>query len=237
MMRDVLRQICCLAALATGLAMAATDGAAQQPVSPLPYSSGEAEILQVQVPAVTHPEMQGRTPPSVDIDTAEDVTYGVLVLNVEQAYADSAWGQRARAEIDAEVIRLDAENKRLENQLKAEEAALTAERETLSPEKFRKQAEAFDTRAQTVRRERAEVVVDLENRAQADLETFLDATQPVIKALMQEYNAGVVLDRRQTLVIISAVDITDELVARMDATVGEGDGLPAAVLDEGQPAE
>ena len=43
---------------------------------------------------------------------------------------------------------------------------------------------------------------------------------------MQEHQAAVVLDRRQTLLAITAVDITAQLVARMDETVGPGTALP-----------
>ncbi|MFV0409066.1 MAG: OmpH family outer membrane protein [Paracoccus sp. (in: a-proteobacteria)] len=222
--------------LCAALTLGCLAGAALAQVSPVPATSFDGvDLLRVQAAGTAGTTAPVRRPvplvdqgvtPAVDLGAADDISYGVLVLNVEAAYAASAWGKRAQSEIDAEVRRLDAENKRLEEQLKAEEQALSAERASLGPKEFRARAEAFDSRAQTVRRERAQVVVDLETRAQADLDAFLEATRPLVSALMQERHAGVVLDRRQALVVVTAVDITDELVKRMDQMVGAGMGLP-----------
>lgn len=151
---------------------------------------------------------------------------GILVLNVDEAYAASAWGQRAQADLEAAAREIETENSRLEAQMTKEERALTEERTKLSSDKFRQKAEAFDQHAQAVRRERKQAAVDLGNRAQADRNAFLNAAVPVIAGLMEEQNAGIVLDRRQTLVAIDAVDITTELVERMDETVGDGGSLP-----------
>ena len=152
---------------------------------------------------------------------------GVLVLDVEQAYVSSAWGKRAQIDIEAAAREIEAENLRMEDQLVAEEQALAAERASLSPAEFRTKAEAFDTRAQTVRRDRRQAAVDLGNRAQADRNAFLDATLPIIAGLMQDRSAGLVLDRRQVLAAVNAVDVTQDLVRLMDQDVGDGGHLPA----------
>lgn len=114
----------------------------------------------------------------------------------------------------------------MEDQLIGEEQALAVERDRTAPAEFRQKAEAFDIRAQTVRRERRQAAVDLGNRAQADRNAFVEATLPVIAAIMQEREAGLVLDRRQALAAVSAIDITQDLVERMDATIGDGGALP-----------
>ncbi|MBA4489728.1 OmpH family outer membrane protein [Paracoccus sp. S1E-3] len=150
----------------------------------------------------------------------------VLVLDVDQAYESSAWGRRAKAEIEAAAREIEADNRRLEAQLTSEEQALTAERVTLAPDAFRRKAEEFDARAQTIRRERAQVARDLGSRAEADRNAFLNASLPAVTALMQEHQAAVVLDRGQTLLAATSIDITTQLVERMDATVGAGSGLP-----------
>ena len=165
-------------------------------------------------------------PPITGSDISLGRPMGVLVLDADQAYETSAWGRRAKADIEAAARQIEADNKRLEAQLTAEEQALTAERATLAPNIFRQKAEDFDARAQTIRRERAEVARDLGSRAEADRTAFLNASLPVVTTLMQEHQAAIVLDRRQTLLAITAVDITAQLVARMDETVGAGTGLP-----------
>lgn len=176
------------------------------------------------------PAVDAATPPAavppVEIETSPDLPHAVLVLDVDQAYETSAWGRRAKVDIETAAREIEAENKRLEAQLTAEEQALTAERATLAPDAFRKKAEEFDARAQRIRRERADAVRDLGSRAEADRNAFLNAALPVVTTLMQERQAAVVLDRRQALLAVTAVDITVQLVDRMDDTVGAGSALP-----------
>ncbi len=191
------------------------------------------------------PVRPGGGAPAVRIaDTPSDLPMAILVLDVDQAYETSAWGRRAKADIEAAARQIEADNKRLEAQLTAEEQALTAERATLAADAFRRKAEEFDARAQTIRRERAGVARDLGSRADADRNAFLNASLPVVTTLMQEHHAAVVLDRRQTLLTATSIDITAQLVERMDATVGAGAGLPGpggsapedAAARAGQPA-
>lgn len=164
--------------------------------------------------------------PNVQTTDQQSSVLAVLVLDVEQAYASSAWGKRAQADIETLAREIEAENLRMEDELVAEEQALAAERSALSAADFREKAEAFDTRAQTVRRDRRQAAVDLGSRAQADRNAFVEATLPVIAGIMQERSAGIVLDRRQVLAAVNGVDVTQELVARMDEQVGDGGQLP-----------
>lgn len=199
---------------------------AQTAPPPRPVSEGDSRS-GLPAPAVDAAPPPAAVPP-VQIETSPDLPHVVLVLDVDQAYETSAWGGRAKVDIEAAAREIEAENKRLEAQLTAEEQALTAERATLAPDAFRKKAEEFDARAQQIRRERADAVRDLGSRAEADRNAFLNAALPVVTMLMQERQAAVVLDRRQALLAVTAVDITAQLVERMDETVGAGAGLPSA---------
>ncbi|NHF72226.1 OmpH family outer membrane protein [Paracoccus xiamenensis] len=196
---------------------------AQTPPPSTPLSDTDTSP---EIPAADPGPTRGEGVPPVSIDMPAGLPVAVLVLDVDQAYETSAWGRRAKADIEAAAREIEAENKRLEALLTSEEQALTAERATLAPDAFRRKAEEFDARAQTVRRERAEVARDLGSRADADRNAFLNASLPVVTTLMQEHHAAVVLDRRQTLLAITSVDITAQLVERMDQEVGAGEGLP-----------
>lgn len=205
----------------SGFALAQT----RPPVAPLSADDSRPGLptAQTGAPAAS---TGGGAPPVNAGDVLSGRPMAVLVLDVDQAYETSAWGRRAKADVEAAAREIEADNKRLEAQLTSEEQTLTAERATLAPDAFRRKAEEFDARAQTIRRERAEVARDLGSRAEADRNAFLNASLPVVTTLMQEHQAAVVLDRRQTLLAITAVDITAQLVARMDETVGAGSGLP-----------
>ncbi|WBU54180.1 OmpH family outer membrane protein [Paracoccus sp. SCSIO 75233] len=182
------------------------------------------------------PDGLSRAPDPVPVDVPDETPFAVVVLDFDIAYANSAWGRHTQDDLQAEAREIEAENTRLEAQLTAEEQALTAERATLSAAEFRRKAEAFDDRAQTIRRERAQVLRDLSARAQADRNAFIEAALPVVATIMQDRRAAIVLDRSQIILTAAAVDITDELVARLDEQVGEGSGLPE-LEDTVQPTD
>lgn len=209
-------------ALCVALACLPQAGAAQQdePAAD-PAAEGQATLPPAADEATGPGQFLGASPAmQLPAQTA------VLILDVEQAYLASEWGQRAQRDIEAAAREIEAENTRMEDQLVSEERALATERATLSPAEFREKAEVFDMRAQEVRRERRQAAVDLGTRAQADRTAFVDAALPVIAAIMQDRSAGVVLDRRQVMAATNAVDITQQLIERMDRDVGDGGQLP-----------
>lgn len=181
------------------------------------------------------PDMPNRTvtaPPEAD----QVLRSPVLTVDQELLFALSAWGKRTQADLDAEGAKIAADNERLATQLSEEEAQLTEDRATLDPAEFRKRAEAFDTRATRIRRERAEAVQHINAWAEADRAAFFRAALPSMGDLMLERGAAVVLDRRSVFVSVDAIDITQELVKRVDEAVGDGDEIvpydPDLAVDE-----
>ena len=201
-------------------------GASQTEPPVIAQGQGQGEAPTPALPDAGPVAPAGPVLPGTGGSVQKPAAMGVLVLDVDQAYVSSAWGKRAQADIEAAAREIEAENARMEDQLVGEEQALAAERDSLNPADFRQKAEAFDTRAQTIRRDRRQAAVDLGNRAQADRNAFVDASLPVIAGIMQERAAGLVLDRRQVLAAANAVDVTQDLVERMDQQVGDGGQLP-----------
>lgn len=165
-----------------------------------------------------------------DADTPRYIVAPVLTVDQERLFTNSAWGRRAQRELEENGRRIAEENERLADQLSAEEAQLTQQRATLDPAEFRKRAEAFDSRATTIRRERAQAVQDLNAGAEADRTAFYQAALPVMGELMQQRGAVAVLDRRTVFVSLDAIDITSDLIAELDLALGEG---PASADPQG----
>lgn len=239
-----------LTALAVALSLAGPLAAQEAP----PPSAGADSLLPD--PTLNDAPAEGAaggaapdTAPNLPSQTIEgetgdtDMVSPILSVDADALYGGSVWGQRAQAEIEAQGSALQAENDRLAKQLSDEEAALTAARPDLDPAVFRQRAEAFDSRATSVRRERAQAVADLNARAEADRSAFYQAALPLMGALMQERGAVAVLDRRTVFVSVDQIDITTELIARIDTELGDGAagsplGLPAvaATTDAEPPA-
>ena len=166
--------------------------------------------------------------PSSTIETPKDAkpltAAPILTVDQELLFAESDWGKRTQRMLEETGGKIAAENERLATQLSAEEKALTQQRGTLDPAEFRKQAEAFDIRATEVRRERAKVVEDLNAWAEADRAAFYRAALPLMGEMMQERGAVAVLDRRTVFVSLDAIDLTQDLVARLNKDLGDGAG-------------
>lgn len=178
--------------------------------------------------------MPSRTIASDDSDPVYPIA-PILTVDQDVLFAQSAWGRRTQAELDAAGEKLAAENEKLVEQLSDEEAQLTELRRSLDPAEFRKRAEAFDARATKIRRDRALAVEELNNAAEADQNAFYQAALPVMGEMMQRRGAVAVLDRRTLFVSLEAIDITPDLIAELDKRLAEGPGLPVVPAGDAAP--
>ncbi|MCF3974130.1 OmpH family outer membrane protein [Paracoccus salsus] len=224
-----------LALLALLILAGQVGGAAAQQAEVLPDRSDPGAVTpddaQQQPPFRQNDRQQrarSEAMPNRMIETADDapryVVAPVLTVDQERLFTDSAWGRRAQGELEEAGRAIADENDRLAAQLSAEEAQLTQQRSALEPAEFRRLAEAFDARATEIRRERAKAVQDLNARADADRAAFYQAALPVMGEMMQQRGAVAVLDRRTVFVSLDAIDITPDLIERLDETVGDGAG-------------
>ena len=173
-------------------------------------------------------------------DAPQMLVAPILTVDQDELFSASAWGRRTQDTLENRGQTISAENDRLAAQLSQEEAALTQRRGVLDPAEFRRQAEAFDARATRVRRERAQAVKDLNDWAEADRNAFYRAALPMMGEVMQDRRAIAVLDRRTVFVSLDAIDITADLIARLDEELGDGEGqvpFPADAAQDTAPTE
>lgn len=215
------------------------------PLEPVITGSMAADALTAEVDTGAGPLMTSdltiaerpRAKPVLQIDlstAAQGVP--VLVLDPDELFSNSAWGRRMQAELNEIGQQISVENARLEAQFKAEEAALSEARATMTPEEFRDAATDFDARAQEVRRERANALLQLQQRADREKEAFLEGALPVLAGLMEERGVSVVLDRRVVFLAAGAVDVTRDLVGQVDKALGDGAGQVAGKAARGDAA-
>lgn len=191
-------------------------------------------LLAQQPPvAIETPEISAEpTAPAsgvIETERGEPAQISAPVLTVDQdaLFLRSAWGLRTQQLLEEQGQEIAAENERIARQLSEEEAELTRQRKTLDPADFRKKAEAFDLRATRIRRERAQLVQELNARGEASRGAFFQAALPIMGQVMRDRGAVAVLDRRTVFVSLDAIDITDALIDRIDRALGSGpDSLP-----------
>ena len=139
------------------------------------------------------------------------------VRDEDRLFRDSVLGQRVLADIRAAEQALEAENQQLFEQLSDEERRLTEARLTLPADEFRAQAEAFDTRVEAIRAERAERAATLTRQNEAAARAFFDAVLPVLVQVMAEAGVDVLLKPESMILGPDWLDITDLAIARLDA--------------------
>jgi Skp family chaperone for outer membrane proteins len=196
---------------------------------PAPAQQGEGGVSGL-VPA------QGRGFPEFPVARPQAP---VLTLDQERLFAQSQFGQRVLAEIDAASKALAAENREIEAELLAEERELTELRAELPADEFRARAQAFDDRAVGFRRQQDAKARALQGRDEAERAAFFRAVSPILSELVAELGAVAILDDRAVLFAAPAIDVTDRAIARVDARIGAGEALSpeGPVVPDNPPVE
>ena len=141
----------------------------------------------------------------------------VLILDSTRVIQSTNLGQDISAELEAEFDLLSAENRRIEAELEQEERALTEQRASLPVVEFRALADAFDEKVQRIRAEQDSKQQALETRRSAGQQDFFTRITPVLSALGNAYGAVAILDSRSVVLSADGIDITDEVIARINA--------------------
>ena len=154
----------------------------------------------------------------------------VVVINTDDIYLGTLMGKRISADLEARARELQAENEQITAALTAEEKSLTERRATMDPAAFRKEAAEFDTRVQGIRRARDSAIATFEAERDGAPRAFLEQVRNLIGDVMIERGAAVVLDQRIVFLSLSSVDITRDVIARIDEAMG--DGIPDPEADK-----
>ncbi|MDQ2088513.1 OmpH family outer membrane protein [Marimonas arenosa] len=165
-------------------------------------------------------------------------TTNIVVIDTNQLFAESAFGQRVKNEIEADSRALAAENRRIEAELAAEEKALTEERAGMTPQAFRDKADAFDAKVRRTREEQEAKALALAEESDKAQRRFLTVAQPVLEELMAETGAALLLDQRAVLLSVQEINITDVAVRRIDRAIGDGSAIvPQAPDPDPEPGD
>ena len=145
----------------------------------------------------------------------------VLLIDQDRLFSGSVFGQAVGGVIDRVGRDLSAQNREIEDVLTQEEQRFTELRSSLSIEDFRLRSAEFDARVVEMRSEQ-----DAKNRAlgayaEAARQRFLEIIGPSLIDLVQRSGAEVLMDRRAVIFARDDIDITDEAIAAIDATLAD----------------
>ena len=151
----------------------------------------------------------------------------ILTLDQERLFSGSAFGKATLAAEAAATRDLAAENLAIEQRLEGEEKDLTQRRTTLPAAEFAPLAAEFDRRVEQIRSAQDAKSRDIAARRDQDRQRFFQAAVPALGNLLAEKGAVAILDKGAIILSLSALDVTEAAIARVDAALGDGTLPPA----------
>ena len=151
----------------------------------------------------------------------------ILTVDQDALFARSKFGQALTHAYETEAEALKAENRDIDTQLETEERDLTARRPTMAPEAFRPLAEAFDKKVEALRSAQDAKARAFAQRRDDGRKRFIQTVGPIMGDYMVQQGAFAIVDRAAIVVSLGAIDITEEVIAAIDAKLGDGSTLPA----------
>jgi Skp family chaperone for outer membrane proteins len=158
-------------------------------------------------------------------DAQAAVVSPVLTLDQDALYARSLYGQALRARIARAVSEVEAQSRRIDAELEAEERALTVQRSQMTPQDFAPLAAAFDAKVQRLRAENDAAADAVRADEQQGRQEFIAAAAQVVGDYMVERGAVAIIDKGAVIVSLLGLDVTDDVVLRIDAVLGRGEGI------------
>jgi len=142
----------------------------------------------------------------------------IVVVDVERVFAESASGKSLIATLRPQADRLKTRQTTLQEQFAKEEQGLqqAAQAKTLAQQVLETRARDVRQREQTAQTELASGQRSLQTSSQTGQQQILDAMNPIVTAIMRERGASVALQRGATLQMTAGLDITPDIISRLD---------------------
>ena len=146
----------------------------------------------------------------------------VLTIDISRIARDTLFGQRVIKDFENAQNELVEANTTIQNDLEAEEQSLVELRKNLAPVEFRKLAVEFDEKANSIRKERAELENALFQARDESISELLKLSVPYLKEIMLSYKASIIVDRRNIVLSNPMIDITEQAIQLINDNLGDG---------------
>lgn len=192
-----------LAAASLSLVVLAAPVLAQQQPAPQPRPA------PAQRPAArpAAPEAARELPPAGTIMVVTDV---IKLLN------DSTAAQAVRDQIDKQRQSFQADLQKQENELRNVDQELARQRAILAPEAFAQRRREFEKKISDAQQQLQDRRRQLDQAYSAAMQKVNEAINEVVLEIVQERNYQVVLSRSQIVAVQTALDITPEVLRRLN---------------------
>jgi Skp family chaperone for outer membrane proteins len=171
-----------------------------------------------QTPAAPAPAAPAPAAPAAPV-SAPPVLSQIVVYDINQLIAQSAAGADMRAKLTAITDQVRRELEPDQRQLQSEITAIraTSVAEAQSPANVQRQ-ENFQRQYQQFQAKQERLAAVLEQTERNALSTFYTAMTPVLRATMLSRNGLIAMQASNVEAYVPGIDITAELVTRLNAT-------------------
>ncbi|WP_156256295.1 OmpH family outer membrane protein [Sandarakinorhabdus oryzae] len=157
----------------------------------------------------------------------------IVTVDRQEMIANSAAAKAAQAELKPKADALGARLNQLRTSLGAEEKTLrdTQPAQGAAPaaiQAWQAKVRDFDARRQQADQELQRRQAELQQSEQWVVKQINDGAQPVISQIMRERGANIAVDEQVTIQHAAAVDITADVIARLDKALPRVSTTPPA---------
>ena len=148
----------------------------------------------------------------------------IVLVDMDKVFTTSVAGKQAQVELKTRADGIQARLQSLSTQFGAEEQALgktqpapTATAAIITA--WQTKVKDFQARKSTAEQDLRKRDADFQASRQSVLKQLNDAAQPIISTVMKERGANIVLAEGATLQHIAALDVTPDVVSRLDKSL------------------
>lgn len=155
-----------------------------------------------------------------------------LVMSHDDLFKKSEPGKAIFSNFVEKRNKLLEESKNIEETFVSEELLLTKKRENLSSDEFQKLANDFDKKVEITRKNRLERDRSLQNDFNIWKQNFVKIILPIVKKIMSDYGASVVLDTSTRGIIYEQnIDITSDVIIMLNKVYKENPEIFRTIVE------
>lgn len=157
----------------------------------------------------------------------------ILVVDRERVLRDSAPGRALAAAVQEQRLALQSASAEVEKAMEAEETAIDKIRDSLTPQQFEERLRDFDQRVRQVRRDSQQASQALHARINDARREMGQALNLVLRDILEERGALVLLNAQTVIMARGEIDITAEAIDKFSTKSFQFNFSPAKTGDGG----
>lgn len=154
----------------------------------------------------------------------------IIIVDMDRVGAESAAGKSGQTQLQTKLTGLQSRAKTLGDQFRKEEEDLIKARQgnTIAPAAFEAKVKDIQARQGTAQNELRGREQDFQRSQAYVRQQIFNAVTPIVQAIMREKNAQIVLARDAAMAYVPALDVTNDVIARLNKSLPAVNANPPA---------